>query len=324
MAKEYYSLLTKVGQAKIANASLLGTKVNITTIKLGDGNGAEYNPTEEQTDLKRVVYSGNVSVVRKDPTQGNVIVIESVIPQSAGNFTIREIGYYDVDGDLILIAKYKSQFKPQISSNGAAVDMKVNTVIAVSNAENVELKIDNTLIFATSKDVEKLRQEMSEKIGNLSSLKTTDKTNVVAAINEIFLKFDDISTDAAGTSFNDTKAKLGADNVQVAIEKTVEKVNTTNTNLNDLENKIKENRTVVSATLTASKWQDNTYSFETEYPHAQYDIAIELGESATLEQAYAFADACLKGSIGTQVITALDIVPTVDIPITIEVLKKWE
>ena len=324
MAKEYYSLLTKAGQAKIANASLLNTKLEITTIKLGDGNGAEYNPTEEQTDLKRVVYTGKVSAVRKDPELDNVIIIESVIPQSAGNFMIREIGYYDAEGDLVLVAKYKSQFKPQVSSNGAAVDMKVNTVIAVSNAENVELKIDNTLIFATSKDVEKLRQEMSEKIGNLSSLKTTDNTNVVAAINEIFLKFDDISTDAKGTSFDDAKAKLGADNVQVAIEKTVEKVNTTNTNLDNLKKKIKENRTVVASTLTASKWQGNTYSFETEYPHAQYDIAIELGENATLEQAYAFADACLKGSIGTQVITALDIVPTIDIPITIEVLKKWE
>lgn len=217
MAKEYYSLLTKVGQAKIANASLLGTKVNITTIKLGDGNGTEYNPTEEQTDLKRVVYSGNVSVVRKDPTQGNVIVIESVIPQSAGNFTIREIGYYDVDGDLILIAKYKSQFKPQISSNGAAVDMKVNTVIAVSNAENVELKIDNTLIFVTTKDLEKLRKEIMDKVGNLSSLKTSAKTNVVVAINEVFDKFADISTDAKGTTFDDTITELGVENVQDAI-----------------------------------------------------------------------------------------------------------
>ena len=217
MAKEYYSLLTKVGQAKIANASLLGTKVNITTIKLGDGNGAEYNPTEEQTDLKRVVYSGNISTVRQDPTQGNAIIVESVIPQSAGNFMIREIGYYDVDGDLIIIAKYKSQFKPQISSNGAAVDMKVNTVIAVSNAENVELKIDNTLIFATSKDLEALRKEIMDKVGNLSSLKTSAKTNVVVAINEVFDKFADISTDAKGTTFDDTITELGVENVQDAI-----------------------------------------------------------------------------------------------------------
>ena len=222
MAKEYYSLLTKVGQAKIANASLLGTKVNITTIKLGDGNGAEYNPTEEQTDLKRVVYSGNISAVRQDPTQGNAIIVESVIPQSAGNFMIREIGYYDVDGDLIIIAKYKSQFKPQISSNGAAVDMKVNTVIAVSNAENVELKIDNTLIFATSKDLEKLKKEIMDKVGNLSSLKTSAKTNVVVAINEVFDKFADISTDAKGTTFDDSVAKLAATNVQEAIIKVLE------------------------------------------------------------------------------------------------------
>lgn len=125
-------------------------------------------------------------------------------------------------------------------------------------------------------------------------------------------KVDNIDLVANKVKYTDTHT-LGATNVQQAVDKTVEKVK-----------KLEEARTVVSSTLTASKWQDNTYSFETEYPHAQYDIAIELGESATLEQAYAFADACLKGSIGTQIITALDIVPTIDIPITIEVLKKWE
>lgn len=224
MAKEYYSLLTKAGQAKIANASLLNTKLEITTIKLGDGNGAEYNPTEEQTDLKRVVYTGKVSAVRKDPELDNVIIIESVIPQSAGNFTIREIGYYDAEGDLVLVAKYKSQFKPQISSNGAAVDMKVNTVIAVSNAENVELKIDNTLIFVTTKDLEALRKEIMDKVGNLSTLKTSAKTNVVAAINEVFDKFADISTEAAGTSYDDSTTQIGAENVQKAIEYLVTEV----------------------------------------------------------------------------------------------------
>lgn len=163
-----------------------------------------------------------------------------------------------------------------------------------------------------------------DKIGDLNTLQTVEKRHLVGAINEVKDGLGNVSSDATDTSYTDTTTQLGATNVQQAIEKIVEKVNTTNTNLNDLENKIKENRTVVSSTLTASKWQGNTYSFETEYPHAQYDIAIELGENATLEQAYAFADACLKGSIGTQVITALDIVPTIDIPITIEVLKKWE
>lgn len=315
MAKEYYSLLTKVGQAKIANASLLGTKVNITTIKLGDGNGAEYNPTEEQTDLKRVVYSGNISAVRKDPELDNVVVVESVIPQSAGNFMIREIGYYDADGDLILIAKYKSQFKPQISSNGAAVDMKVNTVIAVSNAENVELKIDNTLIFATAKDIESVRKELGDKIGNLTSLKTNTKVDLVAAINEVFGKFAEISTDAAGTSFDDAKAKLGADNVQVAIEKTVEKVK-------KLES---ERPSPVQKTIERAKWSGNTYSFEAEYPFSQYDIFIvDFGEGVTEEQMWAWADAGIRGSTTQNVLTAVAKIgaPKIDVPVVLQIVKK--
>lgn len=133
-------------------------------------------------------------------------------------------------------------------------------------------------------------------------------------------KVDNIDLAANKVKYTDTHT-LGATDLQQAVDKTIEK---SNTDINNLKKAVKESRAVVSSTLTASKWQDNTYSFETEYPHAQYDIAIELGESATLEQAYAFADACLKGSIGTQIITALDIVPTIDIPITIEVLKKWE
>lgn len=133
-------------------------------------------------------------------------------------------------------------------------------------------------------------------------------------------KVDNIDLAANKVKYTDTHT-LGATNVQQAVDKTVEKVNTDITNL---EKKIKESRNKVSSTLEASKWKGNTYSFETEYPHAQYDIEIEIGENATKEQAYALADAWLKGSIGTQVITALDIVPTIDIPITIIVLKKWE
>lgn len=178
---------------------------------------------------------------------------------------------------------------------------------SIKNIDLVDskVKVTDTNNKFTGTTLDKVLEEIDDKI-----VDTSDKVdNIDLAANKV--KYTDTHT-------------LGATDVQQAVDKVVEKVNTTNTNLDNLKKKVKENRTVVSSTLTASKWQDNTYSFETEYPHAQYDIAIELGESATLEQAYAFADACLKGSIGTQVITALDIVPTIDIPITIEVLKKWE
>lgn len=179
--------------------------------------------------------------------------------------------------------------------------------------------------------------ELKESIKNIdlvdSKVKVTDTNNKFTGttldkvLDEIDDKIVDTSNKVDNIDFVANKVKytdthtLGATDVQQAVDKTIEK---SNTDINNLKKAVKENRTVVSSTLTASKWQGNTYSFEDLYPANNYDIAIELGESATLEQAYAFADACLKGSIGTQIITALDIVPTIDIPIIIEVFKKWE
>ena len=312
MSKEYYSLVTKVGQAKIANASVYGTKVDIKTIKLGDGNGAEYNPTEDQTDLKRVVYTGAVGAVRIDPDRGNTIILESIIPQDQGGFTIREIGYYDTDGDLIVIAKYKSQYKPVIGS-GATVDMKVNTLIVVSNTENVELKIDNTLIFATKEDVNKV----DKKIGELQNLQTENKTDIVAAINEVKKSLDDIELSAEKTSYNDETTELGASDVQHAIEKTVEKINSINKEVTNIKSE------PIAYTILQSGWSGNKYSLESEYPKRTYDLEIvDFGDSATKENMWAYFDGMIKGSLTENVLTATDVVPTVDIPVLLKVVKK--
>lgn len=50
--KSYYTIITDVGKAKIANASVTGNKVGFVKIQLGDGGGSEYTPTENQTALK--------------------------------------------------------------------------------------------------------------------------------------------------------------------------------------------------------------------------------------------------------------------------------
>lgn len=201
-----------------------------------------------------------------------------------GNETVRREDFYN---DNQKVDKAVGDLKTAIEN----IDL-ADTNISITDGKN---KFEGTTL-------DKVLDEIDDKI-----VDTNDKV-------------DNIDLSANKVKYTDTHT-LGATDVQQAVDKTIEK---SNTDINNLKKAVKESRTVVSSTLTASKWQDNTYSFETEYPHAQYDIAIELGESATLEQAYAFADACLKGSIGTQVITALDIVPTIDIPITIEVLKKWE
>lgn len=77
-------------------------------------------------------------------------------------------------------------------------------------------------------------------------------------------------------------------------------------------------------TLTASNWDSTakTYSFESTYPSATYDLEIALDSTATAEQAEAFNGAQIVGSATSNVVKAYGIVPTVDIPVILKVVRK--
>lgn len=79
----------------------------------------------------------------------------------------------------------------------------------------------------------------------------------------------------------------------------------------------------VKATMTAAGWNKTakTYSFEGTYPHAEYDIDIAYAKTCTTEQLDAWSAAMLAGDTESNVITAIRDVPTVDIPIIVEVRK---
>ncbi|MCJ0429860.1 phage tail protein [Clostridioides difficile] len=239
--KSYYTIITDVGKAKIANASVTGNKVGFVKIQLGDGGGSEYTPTESQTALKNVVWEGNIGNTTTDETAPNCIILESLIPSNVGGFMIREIGYLDDENNLIAISKYKECYKRSIEQ-GAVVDMKVKTVLIVSNVNNIELKIDPTIIFATLKDIQELdtkinttkteltnnletaKTELSTKIGDTTLLETTDKTSLVGALNEVKTSVDSIETTAEKTSYNNATSKLNSTNVQGAIDEVVAKI----------------------------------------------------------------------------------------------------
>ena len=92
----------------------------------------------------------------------------------------------------------------------------------------------------------------------------------------------------------------------------------TKTELNTKENKA----TITTATLLASGWSDGTYSFETDYPKATYDLEIALDSTATTAQAEAFNGAQIAGSATSNTIKAYGIVPTVNIPVVLKVVRK--
>ncbi|HBF4615856.1 TPA: phage tail protein, partial [Clostridioides difficile] len=187
--KSYYTIITDVGKAKIANASVTGNKVGFVKIQLGDGGGSEYTPTESQTELKNVVWEGNIGNTTTDETAPNCIILESLIPSSVGGFMIREIGYLDDENNLIAISKYKECYKPSIEQ-GAVVDMKVKTVLIVSNINNIELKIDPTIIFATLKDIQDLDAKISNVNTKIDTTKTELTSNIETAKTELNTRID--------------------------------------------------------------------------------------------------------------------------------------
>ncbi|HBF9222120.1 TPA: phage tail protein [Clostridioides difficile] len=193
--KSYYTIITDVGKAKIANASVTGNKVGFVKIQLGDGGGSEYTPTESQTALKNVVWEGNIGNTTTDETAPNCIILESLIPSSVGGFMIREIGYLDDENNLIAISKYKECYKPSIEQ-GAVVDMKVKTVLIVSNVNNIELKIDPTIIFATLKDLQDLDTKIdttkTELTSNIETAKTELNTRIDTENEKQNIKIDQL------------------------------------------------------------------------------------------------------------------------------------
>lgn len=169
MAEQFYIIPTSIGKAKIANSITLGTKLNLTTLKVGDSNGTYYNPSESQTDLVHTVYTCNVTSVEIDETNSNWINITCAIPSDVGDFYIREAGVFDDGGNLIAIGKYPETYKP-VAADGATKELYVKMTFEVTNASNVTLKIDPTVILATKNDINILTNSIAQINSSLSDI----------------------------------------------------------------------------------------------------------------------------------------------------------
>lgn len=168
MAENFYTILTTIGKAKLANSQVTGVKVDLSQMAAGDGNGSYYNPTSEMTELKKEVWRGNIGSIKVDTDNSSWIVIETVIPATDGGFMVREVGIFDTDGDMIAIGKYPETYKP-VLADGSAKDLYIRMIIEVSSASNVTLKIDPTVIIASRSYVDNLVTPLSETVSDHTS-----------------------------------------------------------------------------------------------------------------------------------------------------------
>lgn len=148
MSATYFALLTNIGAAKLANATTLGSRLNITRMAVGDGGGSLPVPNPAQTTLineKRRAALNTLSVDPKNPSQ---IIAEQVIPENEGGFWIREIGLFDDDGNLIAVANCPETYKPQLQEGSGRIQT-VRMILIVSSTDAVTLKIDPAVVLAT-------------------------------------------------------------------------------------------------------------------------------------------------------------------------------
>ncbi|PMP51653.1 phage tail protein [Vibrio splendidus] len=149
----YSTIPTVVGAAKLRNASLLGQKVDITRVAFGDGDGAEYEPTGQETALKKQVYECPPNRIEEEAGAPTWIELEAVIPHNVGGWYLREVGCFDDEGDLIFIGNLPSSFKPS-GEAGVIKDLVFEMVYDAVAADVVQIKIDPNVVIATRKYVD--------------------------------------------------------------------------------------------------------------------------------------------------------------------------
>ena len=144
----YETIITTLGLAKIADAIANDTPLNLSEMQVGDGNGNPTTPAATDTALVREVFTGTPSRIDVDSQDETRVVCEMVIPAADGGFTIREVGIFDSDGDMIAIAQFPEIYKPE-ASEGATLDLVIRVYMAVSNTEAITLEVDTSVVIAT-------------------------------------------------------------------------------------------------------------------------------------------------------------------------------
>ncbi len=172
---EYYNVTTNLGDAEVANAIATNTKVDITHIAFGDGNGSVPTPSKSRTTLVREVHRQAVTKYERHPTNPNWIVIETIIPSDIGGFTIREIGIIG-NGKLISHGSH-APFEKVADPSGVS-EYRLKFTQNITDGNVVSITLDDSLIFATQAWVEENFIKRSEIVDNLT---TDDATKPVSA-----------------------------------------------------------------------------------------------------------------------------------------------
>jgi len=236
MNEQFYTILTNLGLAAFANAPVLNRQVVFSKIAVGDSNGSYYTPTKDMTSLRNKVWEGNVSSISIDEENANWIIVEAIIPSNVGGFTIREVGIYDDDDNLLGIGKMPETFKPELAQ-GSSKDLYIKVIFEVTNASSVVLRNDPSVIIATKKYVDEqivLKvQPLEQKITNIQQSISNVDSRLTTHLDDNIRHLDyatAIGTNTYTATFDGVKALVEGMSIKVKFTNANTEASTLNIN----------------------------------------------------------------------------------------------
>ncbi|ELJ5235742.1 phage tail protein [Escherichia coli] len=282
MTVKYYAILTNQGAARLANATMLGSKLNLTQMAVGDANGVLPTPDPAQTKLINQKRIAPLNLLSVDPNNQSQIIAEQIIPENEGGFWIREIGLYDEEGVLIAVANCPETYKPQLQE-GSGRTQTIRMILVVTNTEAITLKIDPSVVLATRKYVDdevlELRLYVDDQMRNHIAAQDPH-TQYAQKHNPTFTGEPKAPTPAAG---NNTTRIATTEFVQAAITALINGAPATLDTLKEIAAAINNDpkfSTTINNALAGKQPLDNTLTHLSGKDVAGLLVYLGLGEAA--------------------------------------------
>lgn len=188
-----------------------GVQLKFTKIALGDGQLAG-SAIADLTKLKNLVL--NIPIERLRTLSGGRAEVAGILSNQSLNsgFYYRELGLFAMDpqeGEILFCYGNAGNLADYIPASGGpdVIERQIVIQTIVGNATNITAVIDSSLVYATVSDmnlslqqnleaskeytnteintIELAIESLETQLGQLTNLETAQKTNLVAAINEL-------------------------------------------------------------------------------------------------------------------------------------------
>lgn len=136
-------LLTDIGASLASEGFITGVFPKITKVKIGDGGGSSVEHKIEDTNLINIVYEAPIISGSRERTTLNIV---ANIPVNIGGFTVREIGCFNDDDQMIAVSHIVEWYKPRMGED--PTDTTIHLRINFSSTQSVDVAFSYDDIYA--------------------------------------------------------------------------------------------------------------------------------------------------------------------------------